>query len=444
MSEHEQPMSGPDGRDERTVRASRPTETVHQLSIVVARGPDAGKHVDAAPEASAQVGTATDGDLVLTDPKVSRYHLELAPSPDGISVRDLGSLNGTYVGTTRVRDAVVARGAQIKVGDTLLVVDAVKTARESEASANVPGLVYASHRMRELARSIERLSSWTGAILVQGETGTGKELVATGLHATSARKSGPFVIIDCGALPTTLVASELFGHERGAFTGADRRTTGAFERADGGTIFLDEIGELPLTVQPALLGVLQRKRLRRVGGDRDIAVDVRVISATHRDLRASVNQGAFREDLYYRIAGARLVVPSLRERPEDIPLLAAHFVQEITGGAEAPPGFSEIVDAFRTQTWPGNVRELRNAVERALFDGTVSGAAEDDRTDAPADGDAPTPRYRDARAKAIAAFEESYARALMSRCDGNASEAARRAGMDRPYLLSLLRKHGLR
>ncbi len=438
--------AGDGGGSDRTVRVARQTETVHQLSVVVARGPDAGRQVDAAPEASAQVGSASDNDLVLTDPKVSRYHLELAPSPEGISVRDLGSLNGTFVGATRVRDGVVARGAQLKIGDTLLVVDAVQAARPREAAPAVPGLVYASARMREVARAIERLATWTGAILVQGETGTGKEVVATGLHETGARKGAALVIVDCGALPSTLVASELFGHERGAFTGADRRVLGAFERADGGTIFLDEIGELPLAVQPALLGVLQRKKIRRVGGDRDIPVDVRVISATHRDLRAEVNHGAFREDLYYRIAGARLVVPALRERPDDIPLLALHFAREITGGSELPPGFDAAVAAFRGQPWPGNVRELRNAVERALFDGMVdadAGAAAGSHAHE-VSPDEPTVRYRDARAKAIAAFEESYARALMARCEGNASEAARRAGMDRPYLLSLLRKHGLR
>jgi len=429
--------------DERTQRALKQTETVHQLSIVVARGSDAGKTVDVEAGASAQVGTSADCDLVLVDPKVSRYHFELAPAEEGISVRDLGSLNGTFVGKTRVRDAIVAKGAQIMVGDTMLVVDAVQAARPHEEGPVIAGLVYASPRMRELARSIERLSSFPGAVLVQGETGTGKELVANGIHEASARKGRPLVILDCGALPSTLVASELFGHERGAFTGADRRMLGAFERADGGTIFLDEIGELPIAVQPALLGVLQRKKIRRLGGDRDIAIDVRVISATHRDLRARVNDGSFREDLYYRIAGARVVVPPLRERPEDIPVLVRHFASEITGGGDEPDGLADILRAFSRQSWPGNVRELRNAVERALFEGLATAEPEA----SPAGGaleDEPTPRYRDARANAVARFEESYVRALMLRWSGNASEAARRAGMDRPYLLTLLKKHGLR
>jgi len=423
-------------------------ETIRQLSLVVARGPDKGKAFEAGPKASAQIGTSNDNDLVLTDSKISRYHLELAPTDDGILVRDLGSLNGSFVGTTRVREAVVPRGAQLTIGDTLLIVDSVDAARPREEAPSISGLVYQSAAMRELARAVLRVSSWTGAVLVQGETGTGKELVATGIHEKSARSGGPFVIVDCGALPSTLVASELFGHERGAFTGADKRALGAFERAHGGTIFLDEIGELPLSVQPSLLGVLQRKWIRRVGGDKDIPVDVRVISATHRDLRGDVNRGTFREDLYYRIAGARIHVPPLRERADDIPLLVRHFASEITGGHEEPPGLAEAIRVFSTHSWPGNVRQLRNAVERAVFEGGPANESEGDELvgHAPAglaDG-APLERYRDARAKVIALFEESYAKALMARCDGNASEAARRAGMDRPYLLSLLKKHGLR
>ena len=370
--------------NEHTVRAEKQAETVHQLSIVVARGPDAGKKLEAAPEARAQIGSSDDNDLVLTDPRVSRYHLELTPVEDGIALRDLGSSNGTFIGATRIRDAVLAKGTQLRLGDTLLVVDAATGARTREENPDIPGLFYDSAAMREVARAIVRLSSWTGAILIQGETGTGKELVAAGIHAKSTRSGAPFVILDCGALPSTLIASELFGHERGAFTGADKRTLGAFERADGGTIFLDEIGELPLAAQPALLGVLQRKKLRRVGGDKDIPIDVRVVSATHRDVRADVNRGTFREDLYYRIAGARIVVPPLRERLTDIPLLARHFAAEITGADAEPAGLAEATRVFCTQSWPGNVRELRNAVERALFDGSVDAGGQADA--APAQG----------------------------------------------------------
>ncbi len=433
--------------NEHTVRAEKQAETVHQLSIVVARGLDAGKKLEAAPEARAQIGTSADNDLVLTDPRVSRYHLELTPVEDGIALRDLSSLNGTFIGAVRVRDAVLPKGAQLRIGDTTLLVDAAKGARTREESPEISGLLYGSPAMREVARAIVRLAAFQGAVLIQGETGTGKELVATGVHAKSTRSEGPFVILDCGALPGTLVASELFGHERGAFTGADKRTLGAFERASGGTIFLDEIGELPLSVQPALLGVLQRKKIRRVGGDRDIPVDVRVVSATHRDLRADVNRGTFREDLYNRIAGARLVVPPLRERLTDVPLLARQFAAEITGSAAESPGLADAIRIFCTQSWPGNVRELRNAVERALFDGSVDASGHAATSPIPASTGAtgaPIERYRDARAKIIAAFESSYAQSLMTECDGNASEAARRAGMDRPYLLSLLRKHGLR
>jgi transcriptional regulator with GAF, ATPase, and Fis domain len=425
-----------------TERDHRQVETVHELSVVVARGADAGKTFHGPPKEGAQVGSSADCDLVLTDPKVSHYHLELTPADDGIAVRDLGSLNGTFVGGARVRDATVVRGTQIRLGDTLLVVDAASAPRTREDPPAIPGLVYRSAIMRELARSIEKVAAWNGAVLIQGETGTGKELVAAAIHAKSPRAQGPFVILDCGALPGTLVASELFGHERGAFTGADRRAIGAFERADGGTIFLDEIGELPLAIQPALLGVLQRKKIRRVGGDKEIPVDVRVLSATHRDLRGDVNRKAFREDLYYRIAGARVFVPPLRDREGDLPLLVRHFASEITGTTDEPPGLAAAMPVFEAQTWPGNVRELRNAVERAIFEGGPK--AEDAAEGARAGEEATVERYRDARAAVITAFEVSYVTSLMQACEGNASEAARRAGMDRPYLLSLLKKHGLR
>jgi DNA-binding NtrC family response regulator len=432
--------------DERTLKdALRPADTVHAISIVVARGPDAGKKLDAKQGEGVSIGAAEDNDLVLTDPKVSRYHAELSPDESGVAVKDLGSANGSFVGNTRVSLGVLARGAQLRLGDTVLVVDSVRSARDREAEAPaLPGLVYESRAMKELARAVHRLATFNGAVLVQGETGSGKELVAAALHASSSRAEKPFVIVDCGALPPTLVSSELFGHEKGAFTGADRMMPGAFERANGGTIFLDEIGELPLAMQPVLLGVLQRKQFRRVGGTREIPVDVRVIVATHKDLRAEVNRGTFREDLYFRLAGARLIVAPLRERKEDVPLLVRHFVQELTGEAEHPALDATAISAFCMQSWPGNVRELRSAVERAIASGVVDATGEASAAANEGSGGAPLVRYRDARAEAIAAFEAKYVGDLIRACDGNASEAARRAGMDRPYLLTLLRKYGLR
>ena len=225
--------------------------------------------------------------------------------------------------------------------------------------------------MQEIGRTVERLAQSNVSVLIQGETGTGKELVARAIHDLSARAKRPFIVVDPGALPATLIASQLFGHERGAFTGAEKRQEGAFELAHGGSIFLDEIGELPLAVQPALLGVLERRSFRRLGGKEDIQVDVRVISATHRDLRAEANQGTFRADLYFRLAVARIEIPPLRERPEDIDPLVAHFAAEITGA----PGFlfsEATMSALRGHRWSGNVRELRNVVESALAMGSIN------------------------------------------------------------------------
>jgi DNA-binding NtrC family response regulator len=270
-------------------------------------------------------------------------------------------------------------------------------------------------------------------------------VVARAIHALSPRAGRAFEVVDCGSLPPTLIASELFGHERGAFTGADRKRVGAFERAHGGTLFLDEIGELPLDVQPALLGALERRRFRPLGASREVDVDVRVIAATHRDLRAAVNDASFRADLYYRIAVTRIEIPPLRERPEDVEPLVSHFVREVRGPAASSPFGWAAMAALREHRWSGNARELRNVVESALAMGRIEldggpAAALDDL----AEPVGARPSYRDARALAVERFERAFLTELMAEVGGNASEAARRARMDRPYLLTLLRKHGLR
>jgi transcriptional regulator with GAF, ATPase, and Fis domain len=430
---------------DRTLENARraPLGNVHRLSIAVSRGPDAGKLIEPPAGEGASIGTAEDNALVLTDRTVSRYHLELRPTAGGIALRDLGSTNGTLVGGIRLIEALIPRGSQVRIGDSILVIDAADAPAEpAPARLELPGLVYASEPMRKLAAQIHALAGFAGSLLVFGETGTGKELIAHAVHALGPRKAGPFVIVDCASLPPNLVESELFGHERGAFTGAERARAGAFERAAGGTVFLDEVGELPLAMQPVLLGALERKRIRRVGGDKEIAVDVRVVSASHRDLRAEVNRGTFRADLYYRLAAARVVVPPLRDRVEDIPVLARHFARELTG-LDEDPFTAEAMASLSAQLWPGNVRELRNAVERAVALRMSGVVLDEEPLAAPAAAE-PIERYRDARAKAIDAFERAYLSRLIETCGGNASEAARRAQMDRPYLLSLLRRYGLR
>ena len=428
----------------RTQLQPRPVRVVHKLRVAVESGPDAG--ATCAPDDGAlAIGSAEDNTLVLADPAVSRYHLELRRTGDGVLVTDLGSRNGTWLGNARIERAVVPAGTRLRAGMTVLAVEDAGSAVVPPVPTDIPrsaDLVGESEAIREVARLVHRVARVDSSVLIHGETGTGKEVIARAIHEASPRRDRELVIVDCGSLPATLISSILFGHEKGAFTGADQRRTGAFERAAGGTVLLDEIGELPLEVQPALLGVLERRAFTRVGGAQSVAVDVRVLAATHRDLRAEVNAGRFRADLYYRLAVAKIAIPPLRERREDIEPLVLHFIQKLTGVAELGP-LAGVLDELRALPWTGNVRELRNVVEAALVMGEIQ-----------LGGDGTPPRriaspgviesYRDARAAALARFESEYLRALIDRANGNASEAARLAHMDRPYLLTLLRKHHLR
>jgi len=304
--------------------------------------------------------------------------------------------------------------------------------------------------MRKLMLQVERAAKSEVTVLVVGESGTGKELVARALHDLGPRREAPFVTVDCGSLAPTLVASELFGHEKGAFTGANQQHVGAFEQAHRGTLFLDEIGELPAQLQTTLLGALERRRFRRLGGRSDVEVDVRVVSATNRDLRAEVNRGAFRLDLFYRIAVVSLSLPPLRERKEDVPMLIEHFMRAA--------GHEEAVDALfppkamielSEHRWTGNVRELRNAVEATLAMGEtppLSVAGREGASTASSDPVAPLleMKFKDARGRLVAEFEERYLRRLLARSDESISRAAQEAGLDRSHLTHLLKRHGLR
>lgn len=420
---------------------------VTRLAVAVARGADAGSFVELAPGETASVGTAEDNDVRLRDVLVSRYHVEIAPSREGIRVRDLGSTNGTFLGSARIEAAVVPRGTQLRLGESVIVVDAAEPKAPASPSADeLPGLVIESDAMREIARRVRAIAALTSPVLVQGETGTGKELVTRAIHDLSSAQGGPFVVVDCGALPAALLEAELFGHEKGAFTGAERTRKGAFERAEGGSVFLDEVGELPLVAQATLLGVLERRCFRRVGGDQEIRTSARVLAATNRDLRQEVNRGTFRADLYYRLAVGRIGVPPLRERSEEIPALARHFAREISGTDAAID--EGVALALSRSSWPGNVRELRGAVERVLaFGPAEAGAPQDEPPRVERRGPEraeETPRYRDAKAAAIAAFERAYLTKLLEDAGQNVSEAARRARMDRPYLIALAKRYGLR
>ena len=429
----------------RTRLQPRSVRMVHRLRVTVETGPDRGATMTG--EDTLAIGTSTDNALAISDPTVSRYHLELRRAASGVAIVDLGSSNGTWVGGVRVERATVPVGTRLKLGDSTIVVDdgGSSVAPPPSEAPRPADLVGESEAIREVARLVHKLARVDSSVLIQGETGVGKEVVARALHETSPRREAELVVVDCGSLPATLIASILFGHEKGSFTGADQRRVGAFERAAGGTVLLDEIGELPLEVQPALLGVLERRAFTRVGGGQPISADVRVLAATHRDLRAEVNAGRFRADLYYRLAVAKIVIPPLRERPEDIEPLARHFVQRLTGQDDLGP-LASVIPTLRAHPWSGNVRELRNVVEAALVMGELDlGAAPQPLEHHDQRGaDRPIDTYRDARAAALARFEAEYLRELVERTGGNASEAARVARMDRPYLLTLLRKHGLR
>jgi transcriptional regulator of acetoin/glycerol metabolism len=315
---------------------------IRQLQLVVVEGPGKGTVHEPFAEGPISVGSSPDNDIVLADATVSRYHLELKQQPDGIRVTDLGSRNGTTTAGVRLVQVIVQPGTRLTLGSSVveLAEGAALDPTDPEAGAPVPGLIGHSAAMTDVARQVRRLAATDASVLIEGETGVGKEVVARAIHQLSPRRDDPLVVVDCGSLPATLIASELFGHERGAFTGADQRRIGAFESANGGTIFLDEIGELPLQLQPALLGALERRRFRRLGATKEIEVDVRLLSATNRDLRAEANEGSFRADLYFRLAVARVRIPPLRERPEDIEPLVQHFVQEQHGTLRNRPSVS--------------------------------------------------------------------------------------------------------
>ncbi|OGQ89017.1 MAG: hypothetical protein A2289_18550 [Deltaproteobacteria bacterium RIFOXYA12_FULL_58_15] len=414
---------------------------VQRLRIEVRRGPDKGLSVELDQE-PIRIGTSDGCELTLGDVTVSGVHVELQRTKRGILIRDLGSTNGTYLGNNRVQGFYADGVTLVRCGNTELRITPLHKESPLELAADdrFGDLVGASVAMRATFAKLERIAASDSTALVTGETGTGKELAAAGIRDNSSRRDGPFVVIDCGALPANLIESELFGHERGAFTGAERSRAGAFERAHGGTIFLDEIGELPLPLQPALLGILERRESRRVGGQKPIAVDVRVITATNRDLAAEVARGAFRADLYYRLAVVEVRLPPLREHPEDIPLLVENILKQLPG--ERPVMSEQTLEQLRSYAWPGNVRELRNVIERAAL------LAETPKTsDAPVQArntnntiDIEQP-FKDLKNQLINDFERAYVEKLIQATGGNIAAAARKAHIDRMYLYKLLDRY---
>jgi len=434
-------------------------ERMFRLRVI--SGPDQGKeHV--LDEGTTMVGTHADNDLVLTDATVSRYHLEIRVRRDGIEIRDLDTTNGTKHGGARVGQVVLTGPARLRLGkhtemdvepvDTNVDLDTWKDDRFGDVlGTTVP--------MKRLFSLLSKAAPTEATIMLQGETGTGKEAIAEAVHRASKRAKGPFVVVDCGSIPHELIASELFGHARGSFTGASGDKQGLIEAANQGTLFLDEIGELALDLQPQLLRVLDRRQVRRVGETHAVDVDIRVIAATHRDLRAMVRAGQFREDLYYRLAVVATYVPPLRERKQDIPALAAWFADKMgRGGWAHSPTLLEQLDRH---DWPGNVRELRNVVERALSLGhsgaslltelTDSGSrpavSEEDLDRSSGRPSTPLPMldlpFKEAKAALVEGFERDYLTALLARHRGNISRAAAEAGIDRNYIHRLVKKYNL-
>jgi DNA-binding NtrC family response regulator len=430
-----------------------------KLVLEVISGPDAGRAVEL-DVGTYVVGKAPGCELSLSDGAVSRKHLAVALVEGGVQVRDLGSKNGSFFEGARFDSIRVGPGAVITVGQTELRVSAPAATGASTSALPLSEadsfgeLMGGSVAMRQMFTVIARAAASESVVLVQGETGTGKELVAEAIHQASPRAKGPFVVCDLGSLPRSLIESELFGHVRGAFTGADRDRQGALASAHGGTLFLDEIGELELDVQPRLLRALERRQFKPVGSSRYRTSDARVVVATNRDLLAEARAGRFREDLYHRLAVVRVHVPPLRERREDIPRLVLHFLAAAAAPRQPSLVPPETMTALRSHDWPGNVRELRNVLDRAtslapdahVLDARLLGLDEP----GPARSDASTPPvvdvnlpFKESKDRLVQAWEREYVTALLDKAGGNVSLAARSGGLDRVYLHRLMKKHGL-
>jgi two-component system, NtrC family, response regulator GlrR len=434
--------------------AGTDTRLTHRLRfpryrLEVVDGPDRGRSLEGAEELA--VGLSDANDFVLTDPTVSRHHISIASTANGHLVRDLGSKNGTAINGVSVESAYLAPSAIITIGNTKLKFEPVGGEDTPVLSTeNRWGRALgASAAMRRIFAMLPKLAASDATILIEGETGTGKTLLANAIHEASPRATKPFIVVDCGAIPPNLIESELFGHEKGSFTGAIAARTGAFEAASGGTVFLDEIGELPLDMQPKLLRSLEDHVVKRIGGNRDIKLDIRILAATNRDLRSEINRGRFRSDLYYRLNTFKLRVPPLRERRDDIPLLVADFYSQLAAAGDAPP--AELIADFARHQWPGNVRELRAAVERTVLLGDPSVWRElaDDyapatESTAPVDAAQFVDSFRVAKERAVGEWERGYVRSLLAAHGGNVSRAARTVRMDRNHLRELLARHRVR
>jgi DNA-binding NtrC family response regulator len=420
--------------DETLVLASVAQSARGQLVVT---GPD-GREQRVPLRTKIRLGSGSGVEVVVDDPHASRVHCEVEPMETGIVLRDLGSTNGTYVGGAVVKEALITPGTVVTFGTSRLVVEV-----EAEAGAETATFgdaVAAGANMRAVFAMLARLAPTDVTILVTGETGVGKDVLARAIHKSSPRADGQLVVFDGGAVSPSLIESELFGHERGAFTGAHAERAGAFERADGGTLFLDEIGELPLDLQPRLLRALEQRAVRRIGGSAEMPVDVRVIAATNRDLGAEVAAGRFRQDLFFRLSAAVVHVPPLRERPEDLSVLIDRLIAD-TGRECRVSG--PAVAALRAYDWPGNIRELKNVITTALamVDGPLlemrhlmfpgSARRQPSLDDLPLGG------------RTLDAVERAAIRQTLEQVGGNRSKAARALGIAPSTLYEKIKRYGL-
>jgi len=419
-----------------------------------------------------RIGSSEDADVPLTDTAASREHLAVRLGPHGYTLADLGSTNGTFVGDLRIERVAIAEPTLVRVGQTVLRLVPLAESVEQEISprARFGRMLGQSAAMRETFALLERVAATDLTVLLEGETGTGKELAAEGLHDASGR-AGELIAVNCGAIPRELLESELLGHEKGSFTGADRARPGAFVSADRGTIFLDEVGELPLDMQAKLLRVLERREVKAVGADKVRSVDVRVIAATNRALVREVSAGRFRQDLYFRLAVVVVRIPPLRTRAGDVRMLAEHIQDELSrkrvaAGLSPLARLDERAMAMLLRyDFPGNVRELRNVVERWAVLGAVgapgdpgawtsagaaANAAEAASGSASGGGNGDVDSallalpYHEAKDTWVERFERAYLTELLHRCEGNVSRAAREAGVDRRHVQRMMGRFGMK
>ncbi len=439
------------------------TDAVELPSLVVVASPPRGKSLRVPLGVTPlSIGSSPECDVVLDDPGVSRRHAEISLTARGVWLRDLGSKNGTLLGDTPILEVLLPLKKKVTLGTSTLAVIVAGAPQwlALSTAARFGEAVGAAVSMRALFAVLERAAASAETILLLGESGTGKELLARAIHDQSPRAGGPFVVFDCGAVAPGLVEAELFGYLRGAFTGASAPRAGLFEQAHGGTIFIDEIGELPLEVQPKLLRALEAREVRRLGATAPTPVDARVIAATHRDLHGRVTAGSFRADLYYRLAVVEALVPPLRDRKEDIPLLVERFL-----AAQTPPRSLDhlpphALDLLRGHHYPGNVRELRNLVARLLLFPELGEAAfaqlSPHSTPAPAqpaaaDADLPAAMahlrrlpLREAREAVVAGFERAYIAAKLRDHGGAVTRAAESMGVSRQFLHRMMVRYGVR